>query len=63
VLAALLFKVHIQKELISDFKVFFVKEHACHVFAHAGEASSSRYPQRNRMPPTWQRDYTFFGAC
>ncbi len=31
-------------------------------FARPGEASSSRYPQRNRGPPAWQRDYTFFAA-
>ncbi len=31
-------------------------------FARPGEASSGRYPQRNRGPPAWQRDYTFFAA-
>jgi transposase InsO family protein len=31
-------------------------------FARPGEASSSCYPQHNRRPPAWQRDYTFFAA-
>jgi hypothetical protein len=31
-------------------------------FARPGEASSSSYPQRNRGPPAWQQDYTFFVA-
>ena len=31
-------------------------------FARPGEASSSRYLQRNRGPPAWQRNYTFFDA-
>ncbi len=31
-------------------------------FARPGEASSSRYLQRNRGLPAWQRDYTFFAA-
>jgi hypothetical protein len=31
-------------------------------FARPGEAYSSRYPQRNRGPPAWQWDYTFFAA-
>jgi hypothetical protein len=31
-------------------------------FARPGEASSSRYPQRNRGPPAWQWNYTFFAA-
>ncbi len=31
-------------------------------FARPGEAYSSRYPQRNRRLPAWQRDYTFFAA-
>jgi hypothetical protein len=30
--------------------------------ARSGEASPSRYPQRNRGPPAWQWDYTFFAA-
>jgi hypothetical protein len=31
-------------------------------FACPGEASLSRYPQRNRGPPAWQQDYTFYAA-
>jgi hypothetical protein len=31
-------------------------------FARPGEVSSSRYPQCNRGPPAWQRDFTFFAT-
>jgi hypothetical protein len=31
-------------------------------FARPGEESLSRYSQRNRGPPAWQQDYTFFAA-